>query len=333
MWAALFPGQGSQAVGMGRFLFDEFAVAKQTFEEAGDTLKINFKKLCFDGPESDLQLTENTQPALLLVSTVTFRVIKQILDLPIGAAAGHSIGEYAAVVSSGALDFSDGLRAVRARGIAMQKAVPVGKGAMAAVMGMSEEQVIKLCAWATDQSGAALEPANFNAPGQIVISGSARALEWLKSNANADSLTELFKVATGTPPPRMKLIPLAVSAPVHCSLMKPAEDEMRLVLEATTFNDARFPIVQNVTAHETREASVLRENLIQQVSGAVRWTGCMSRLKDVASVDGRLLAIEFGAGKVLSGLAKKIDSSALPPFNINALEDIRALEKFVEDAV
>ena len=319
MWAALFPGQGSQSVGMGRFLFDEFPVAKQTFEEASDTLQINFKKLCFDGPEDALQLTENTQPALLLVSTATYRVIKHLFDIQIGAAAGHSIGEYAAVVSGGALGFADALKAVRKRGQAMQRAVPVGEGGMAAVMGLTEDQVVKICAWTEKQSACTpLEPANFNAPGQIVISGSQKAIDWLKANGKPETLSEVF----GQDPPRLKLIPLSVSAPFHCSLMKPAELEMRDTLSALTFNDARFPIVQNVTAHESRDAGVLRENLIKQVSGAVRWTSCMSRLKEMGATQ----MIEFGTGRVLSGLAKKIDSSVPAPFNINALTDIKILE-------
>ncbi len=326
MWAALFPGQGSQSVGMGRFLFDEFATAKQTFEEASDALKLNFKKLCFDGPESDLQLTENTQPALLLVSTVTFRVIKQILDVPIAAAAGHSVGEYAAVVAAGSLSFTDALRAVRSRGQAMQKAVPVGEGGMAAVMGLTEDQVLRICAWTEKQSGfTPIEAANFNAPGQVVLSGSQKAIDWLRANGKGEALADAFK---DQETPRLKLIPLSVSAPFHCSLMKPAEDEMRSVLQATSFADPHFPIVQNVTGLETREAGVIRENLIRQVSGAVRWTQCVARLKEM----GVTKSIEFGAGKVLSGLAKKIDSNSPAPFNINALEDIKTLERALKPA-
>lgn len=315
MWAALFPGQGSQSVGMGRFLFENFNEARETFEEASDTLKLDFKKLCFEGPESDLQLTENTQPALLLVSTATYRVVQATTGVSITAGAGHSVGEYAAVVASGAVNFSDALRAVRVRGQAMQKAVPVGKGGMVAVMGLTEEQVVRLCKWSEEQSGLKpIEPANFNAPGQVVISGSQAVIDWMKTNAKAD----IFAPET----PRMKLIPLAVSAPFHCSLMKPAEDEMRLVLNDTRFENAKWAVVQNVTAKETTDAATLRENLILQVSGAVRWTQCMSRLKSL----GITRMIEFGSGKVLSGLAKKIDSEGAQPFNINTLDDLKNLE-------
>lgn len=153
MWAALFPGQGSQSIGMGRFLFENFQIAKETFEEASDALNQNLKKLCFDGPESDLQLTENTQPALLLVSTATFRVVESTIGVKIAAAAGHSVGEYAAVVTAGSVKFADALRAVRVRGQAMQKAVPVGEGGMVAVMGLTEQQCEKLCQWAQNESG------------------------------------------------------------------------------------------------------------------------------------------------------------------------------------
>lgn len=320
MWAALFPGQGSQSVGMAQFLYENFSIAKQTFEEASDTLKIDFKKLCFEGPESDLQLTENTQPALLLVSTATFRVVESIAPLKIKAAAGHSVGEYAAVVTSGAVEFADALRAVRIRGQAMQKAVPVGEGGMVAVMGLTEEQVTFLCQWAEKTSGLKpIEPANFNAPGQVVISGSQKLIDWMKANAKAD----LFAPET----PRLKMIPLAVSAPFHCSLMKPAEEEMGRVLSDIKFKDSKWPIVQNFTAKEATNGDELRKNLVFQVSGPVRWTQCMARLKEL----GCERSIEFGAGRVLTGLAKKIDSSAPAPFNINTLDELKALEAALKE--
>lgn len=315
MWAALFPGQGSQSVGMGHFLVENFKVARETFEEAADTLKIDFKKLCFEDPEKELQLTENTQPALLLVSTATFRVIESTLGIKIGAAAGHSVGEYAAVVTAGALRFNNALRAVRTRGQAMQAAVPVGQGGMVAVMGLSETQVVHLCHWSEKTSGLKpIEPANFNAPGQIVISGAQTVIDWMRANAKAD----IFAPET----PRMKLIPLAVSAPFHCSLMKPAEEKMAEVLGEIEFKNAAWSIVQNVTAAPTKEAASLRTNLVKQVSGAVRWTQCMHELKSLGATQ----YIEFGSGKVLSGLAKKIDSESPTPFNINTLEDIKTLE-------
>jgi [acyl-carrier-protein] S-malonyltransferase len=329
MWAALFPGQGSQSVGMGKFLYENFPIAKHTFEEASDTLGLNFKKLCFEGSEADLQLTENTQPALLLVSTTTFRVVTAATGLKISAAAGHSIGEYAAVVSAGAMSFSDGLRAVRARGQAMQQAVPLGQGGMLAVLGLTDQQVIRLCAWAQEESGLApLEPANFNAPGQVVISGSQKLIDWLKANS-ARTQTSGETIGIFHPEnPRMKLIPLSVSAPFHCSLMKPAEECMKLVLDATPMVDAKWPIVQNFTAEPVTFAAKLRENLIRQISGPVRWTQCSERLKKL----GIMQTIEFGSGKVLTGLAKKIDSEARPPFNINTLDDLHVLELALKEA-
>jgi [acyl-carrier-protein] S-malonyltransferase len=320
MWTALFPGQGSQSIGMGKFLYENFTIAREIFEEASDALKIDFKKLCFDGPEATLQMTENTQPALLLVSTATFRVVTSVVDIQIGAAAGHSVGEYAAVVTSGAVNFADALRAVRVRGQAMQKAVPVGEGGMVAVMGLTDDQVIQLCKWAEAESGKKpLEPANFNAPGQVVISGSQTVIDWLKANAK----TDIFAPET----PRMKLISLNVSAPFHCSLMKPAEDQMKLVLEKTSFKMAEWPIIQNFTAEPIVDPTRLRENLVRQVSGAVRWTQCMARLKQMGTTG----FIEFGSGKVLSGLAKKIDSEGPTPFNINTLEDLKKLESALSE--
>lgn len=226
MWGALFPGQGSQSVGMGKFLFEEFSTARRLFEEAGDTLKINFKKLCFEGPDSDLQLTENTQPALLLVSTVTATCVTELVPVQIKASAGHSVGEYAALVNAGVLSFSSALRAVRTRGQAMQKAVPVGDGAMCAVLGLSDDNARKMCALVEKLSGETpLEPANFNCPGQVVVSGSAKAIEWMRANVTSEWVAQNLGADAG----RAKLIPLSVSAPFHCSLMKPAEKEMRAV--------------------------------------------------------------------------------------------------------
>lgn len=323
MWAALFPGQGSQHVGMGKDLFENFKTAQLLFEEASDTLSVNFKTLCFEGPESDLALTENTQPALLLVSTICARVLKQNTDVRWQYTAGHSVGEYAAVVDAGVLSFADALLAVKERGKAMQSAVPVGEGAMLAVMGLSNEQVEQLCRWAVDHSGLApMEPANFNSPGQVVISGSAKLATWVRENATSEVCNEIFN----EPIKRMKLIPLKVSAPFHCSMMKPAEEKMAVILGGMEFRDAEIPIVQNVPALAISKAEEIRQNLVQQVTAPVKWTQCVHQLveKGVQNV------IELGAGKVLSGLVKKIDNERLTTFNMQNHEDIKSFEKSLE---
>lgn len=316
MWGALFPGQGSQHPGMGRFLFDEFAIAKTLFEQASDTLSVDFKKLCFDGPESELALTHNTQPCLLLVSTATARVVASIAPFKPIAGAGHSIGEYAALVATNSLDFEDAMKAVRKRGEYMQSAVPVGEGAMIAVMGITPEQMVELCQWAEKTSGLGpIEPANFNAPGQIVASGHAKAVEWLQKNYTPQAFSS-------GGPSRLKFIPLKVSAPFHCSMMKPAEEKMRRILEDTRFSDAVYPIVQNFTAEPVRESKTLRENLIRQISAPVRWVECVEKLRQM----GVQKVVELGCGKVISGLVKKIDSEHLETFNINSLEELKNLE-------
>ncbi|USN48189.1 MAG: ACP S-malonyltransferase [Pseudobdellovibrionaceae bacterium] len=314
MWAALFPGQGSQHVGMGKFLFENFTTARLRFEEASDILGTDFKRLCFEGPESDLALTENTQPALLLVSTCAFQCFSEETSFQPLAAAGHSVGEYAAVVAGESLRFSDAIKAVKTRGQSMQQAVPVGEGGMAAVMGLDEAQVRHMCLWAEEQSGfTPLEPANFNAPGQIVISGNQKAIDWLKENLTKD----IFKPA----PSKVRIIPLKVSAPFHCSMMKPAREIMHNVLHNLEFSRSQFPIVQNVDAQNYSSGNSLRQHLIEQVDSPVRWIQCVEKLRDLGATQ----VIEFGSGQVLSGLVKKIDSEHLATFNMNALDEFKAV--------
>lgn len=320
MFHMIFPGQGSQQPGMGRFLFDNFDTAKHVFEEASDALKLDLKKLCFEGSEADLALTENTQPCLLTVSTATQRVLTKQFGVKVQAASGHSIGEYAALVASDSMPFADAVRAVRTRGQAMQSAVPVGKGGMVAVMGLDPQQADKLCAYAVEKSKSGpLSPANYNSPGQIVISGSAQTIAWLKDNFKAEDVFPDVK--------RIKLIPLQVSAPFHCEMMKPAEDKMRTVLTEISFQNAKFPIIQNFTAQTHTESKDLRENLIRQVSAPVRWTQSMEKALEL----GWTTCIEAGTGKVLQGLLKKIDPERFKVFNTNSLEDIENIEKFVKN--
>lgn len=318
----LYPGQGSQQPGMGRFLFDNFKVAQETFQEASEALGQDLQKLCFEGSEAELALTENTQPALLTVSTATQRVLRSQYKFDVQAAAGHSIGEYAALVSSMSLGFGAAVRAVRIRGQAMQSAVPVGEGGMIAVLGLEPDQIETLCEYTMKTSGLGpVAPANFNSPGQIVISGSQKALTWLQENYKPEAI---FK----DPPRRAKLIPLSVSAPFHCSLMKPAEDKMREVLSAIPFHHAQFPVIQNFNAQTETDGEKLRENLIRQVSAPVLWTQSMEKLKAL----GGQVCLECGTGKVLGGLLKKIDSAAFQVFNFNSMEDIKTIEDFLKAA-
>lgn len=322
MWGAFFPGQGSQSIGMGKFLFEQFPLAKQRFEEAGDTLKMDFKKLCFEGPESELSMTANAQPALLVVSTACYDILSQNTGIKIQGGSGHSAGEYSALVSAGVLKFSDALRAVRIRGQSMQRAVPLGEGGMLAVLGLQDSQVRELCQWAEESSDwRPLETANFNSPGQVVISGSTIAIAWLMQNLSSPNLKEAFPDF-----PKIKAIPLKVSAPFHCSLMKPAEEEMRRVLAPIHFAEAKWRVVQNYSGKVIIDPSKIREHLVKQITGPVLWTACVQRLLRMGCDN----FIEFGSGKVLTGLAKKIDSSGITTFNMNNLDEWNALEQVIK---
>ncbi len=317
MFVLLFPGQGSQQPGMGKFLSENFKIARETFEEASDAVGVNIQKLCFEGSAADLALTENTQPCLLTVSTATWRTLQKEFGVQGTAAAGHSIGEYGAMVATKAMAFRDAVKAVRIRGQAMQSAVPAGQGGMVAVMGLDEKQVEELCRFVIEGSGQKpLSPANFNSPGQIVISGSQKAIDWMKENATAEKIWP-------TNTPRLRLIPLTVSAPFHCELMRPAQDKMKTVLSEIQFQDANLPIVQNLSAKAHQQASELRENLIQQVSAPVRWMQSMATVKTLGN--GRCL--ELGTGKVLQGLLKKIDSEFFNVLNTNSLEELENIGK------
>lgn len=315
MFGFVFPGQGSQQPLMGKFLFDNFKPAQDVFHEASSAIDLDLAKLCFEGTAEQLALTENTQPAIVTVSVATQRVLESQLGISPILVAGHSVGEYAALVAAKVISLKDAIQSVRLRGQAMQSAVPVGKGAMAAVMGLEDTQVEQLCKLASEKSGAPVSVANYNSPGQIVISGSSLAFEWL----NQQDIPSLLPGVK-----RCKLIPLQVSAPFHCPMMEPAEQRMRQHLSQMKFSDAQIPVVQNYTARLHRSSTEIRENLIRQISAPVKWTHSMLEFKS----QNVLRCIECGHGKVLQGLLKKIDSEKFQVFNVNSLEDIETIEKF-----
>jgi [acyl-carrier-protein] S-malonyltransferase len=284
--AFLFPGQGSQAVGMGKELADKYPIARQTFEEADDALGYKLSQICFDGPEDQLRLTEITQPAILTASVAAWRVLRQN-DLQPDYVAGHSLGEYSAHVAAGTIDFADAVRTVRNRGKYMQEAVPVGVGAMAAILGMDSAKVASVCRDAAQ--GEVCEPANINSPEQIVISGHTGAVE------------RAAKLADERGAKKAKILP--VSAPFHCSLMKPAQDRLCGDLQAIAFQPPSIPLVCNVDAVLLDDAERSRDALLRQVTGAVKWEPSMRVLIE----KGVGVFVEVGPGKVLCGLMRQID--------------------------
>ncbi len=302
--AFLFPGQGSQAVGMGRDLAERFPIAAQTFAEADAALGFTLSKLCFEGPEEDLRLTENTQPAIMTVSVAAARVLAEQGVSP-ALAAGHSLGEWSAHVIAGTLTFADALRAVKARGAAMQKAVPPGEGAMAAVLALDAAQVAEACQEAARETGLTVQAANLNSPGQTVISGAAAAVEKAAAICKAKGAR--------------RAVMLPVSAPFHCALMQPAQEEVSRVLSGIAMNDPHIPVAANVTGGLVTTADATRDALIRQVTGAVRWVDCVQSLKSA----GADMFIEVGPGKVLCGLLKQID----PTLSSLNVEDAASFEK------
>ncbi|HZQ52000.1 MAG TPA: ACP S-malonyltransferase [Bryobacteraceae bacterium] len=286
--AFLFPGQGSQYAGMGKALAEHYPQARRVFEEADDVLGFPLSTLCFEGPEEDLKKTENTQPALLAVSIAAYRVLEQEGYKPV-LVAGHSLGEYSALVAAGSLLFADALRLVRKRGKYMQEAVPQGVGAMAAILKLPESKLDDVLSQAAQ--GEVVSAANLNSPDQIVIAGHAKAVE---------RAMELAKAAGAK-----RAILLPVSAPFHCALMRPAQERMKPELDAARFEDLSVPLINNWQAREIGSAAEAREGLYQQIPNPVRWTETVRAIAQ----SGIRHFVEVGAGTVLVGLARNIDPS------------------------
>jgi len=304
--ACVFPGQGSQYSGMGRRMAEAYALAQEVFERADAVLGFPLTRLCFEGDEEELKQTENTQPAILTTSVACYRVLEQAGVRP-DFVAGHSLGEYTALVAAGALAFEDALRLVRQRGRYMQEAVPLGQGAMAAILGASVEVVEQVCREAAE--GQVCAPANFNSPQQIVIAGHKEAVERAAALARERGAR------------RVVLLP--VSAPFHCALMRPAEDRLAEDLARVAFADLKIPLVNNVEAAIVTSGEAAREGLRRQVSRPVRWEESVRRLL----AEGVTTFIEVGPGRVLSGLIRQIDRSA----RTLAVEDPDSLEETLKE--
>jgi len=304
--ALVFPGQGSQKVGMGKALADAFPESRAAFQEVDDALGVPLSRLCFEGPEADLQLTVNTQPAILATSIAAWSALSARLTLRPSYVAGHSLGEYSALVAAGAIGLADAALAVRRRGQYMQEAVPVGIGAMAAILGLDLPAIEAACLEAAQ--GQVVSPANINSPGQVVIAGHKNAVDRASALARAAGAK--------------RAVPLPVSAPFHCALMAPVQDQLARDLASVAFRDPVIPLVNNVDALVIRSADDCREGLVRQVSAPVRWLQVVETLVR----EGVDTVVEVGPATVLSGLVKKVDK-ALRVWNV---EDPASLEAAVK---
>ena len=303
--AFLFPGQGAQVVGMGKDFFDTYDLAKKRFAEADEALGYSISKLCFEGPADQLQLTEHTQPAILTVAVIAAELLRAEGIEP-EIAAGHSLGEYAALVAAGVLSFQDAVVLVHKRGAYMQEAVPVGEGAMAAVIGLDDDTIIAVCAEAS--AAGAVQAVNFNCPGQTVIAGTAKGVE---------TAVQLLQEKGAK-----KAVILPVSAPFHSTLMDPAAKKLAAELDKVTLHDAAFPVVSNYTGGLQQTAEEIKANLVAQADHPVRWIACVNTMRDF----GADTYVECGPGKTLAGFNKRIDKT-LKSLNV---ENVESLQKTLD---
>ena len=303
--AFVFPGQGAQKVGMGKDFFDNYDVAKKMFKEADEALGYSIMKMCFEGPEEDLKLTANTQPAILTISCIANEILKENGVQP-EITGGHSLGEYSALVAAGVLKFQDAVALVHKRGAYMQEAVPVGEGGMAAIIGVDREKIVEICQSVSAESP--VQAVNFNCPGQIVIAGATRGVELA---------VEELKAAGAK-----KAVILPVSAPFHSTLMKPAAEKLAVELDKATLSDARIPVVANVNAQVLTKAEDIKASLVAQAASPVLWEDCVAKMKEF----GADVLLEAGPGKTLCGFNRRIDKS-IKSLNV---EDVESLEKSLD---
>lgn len=304
--AFVFPGQGSQKVGMLQDLYNEYAIVRQRFAEADEALGYSISKLCFEGPDTELVKTANTQPAILTASIACYEVLKEKGFTP-DIVGGHSLGEYSALVAAGVLKFADAVYLVHKRGEFMQEAVPIGKGAMAAILALPREQVVEICQQVNDEVGS-VQAVNFNCPGQIVIAGETAAVE---------KAAELMKAAGAK-----RAVMLPVSAPFHSRLMEPAAAKLKVELDKVTLSDAQIPVVANVNGQILTEASAIKESLVKQAASPVLWEDCVATMVNF----GAQAFVEVGPGKVLTGFTKKINKE----MQLANVEDVASLAKTLE---
>lgn len=303
--AFVFPGQGAQKVGMGKDFYDNYDVAKKMFKEADEALGYSIMKMCFEGPEEDLKLTANTQPAILTISCIANEILKENGIQP-EITGGHSLGEYSALVAAGVLNFQDAVALVHKRGSYMQEAVPVGEGGMAAIIGVDRDKIVEVCQQVSAESP--VQAVNFNCPGQIVIAGATKGVELA---------VEELKAAGAK-----KAVILPVSAPFHSTLMKPAAEKLAVELDKVTISDAKIPVVANVSAEILTKAEDIKASLVAQAASPVLWEDCVASMKEF----GADLLLEAGPGKTLCGFNRRIDKT-IKSLNV---EDVASLEKSLD---